>query len=182
MFRSLRNVVKLAVGVPFARANWYLQEARWHAERRALTQTFSACGKDFSLSQPWDIRGARHIYVGNDVYIGPNVLMLADLNAEIHIGDQVMFGPQVKLIANDHRIDAPDRPIKYSGYSDVTGIWIGNDVWIGTGAIVLKGVRIGHGSVIGAGAVVTKDVGSSEVWGGNPARKLKDRFPVCAST
>lgn len=53
---------------------------------------------------------------------------------------------------------------------------IGNDVWIGNGAIVLRGIKIGDGAVIGAGAVVTKDVEPYTVVVGAPARPIKKRF------
>jgi maltose O-acetyltransferase len=127
---------------------------------------------------PWDIRGERHVLIGKDVFIGPSVLMIAEKGAEIHIGDKVMLGPQVKFIASDHRFDDPSRPIKDSGYGKLADIRVGNDVWIGTGAIVLKGVEIKDGAVIGAGSVVTKNVGSCEVWAGNPARMIGNRFTV----
>lgn len=55
---------------------------------------------------------------------------------------------------------------------------IGNDVWIGFGAIIISGVTIGDGSVIAAGAVVTKDVPPYAIVGGVPARVLKMRFSV----
>jgi len=53
---------------------------------------------------------------------------------------------------------------------------IGNDVWIGEGAIILSGVKIGNGAVIGAGAVVTKEVPDYAIVGGNPAKLIKYRF------
>lgn len=53
---------------------------------------------------------------------------------------------------------------------------IGNDVWIGSSAIILAGVKIGDGAVVGAGAVVTKDVPSYAVVAGNPARLIRYRF------
>ncbi|XVQ90196.1 DapH/DapD/GlmU-related protein [Microbispora siamensis] len=52
-------------------------------------------------------------------------------------------------------------------------ITIGDNVWIGGGAIILPGVTIGENSVIGAGAVVTKDVGPNVVAVGNPARVIR---------
>lgn len=55
---------------------------------------------------------------------------------------------------------------------------IGNDVWIGHGAIVLPGVTVGHGAVVAAGAVVSKDVEPYAIVGGVPAKFIKDRFPV----
>jgi carbonic anhydrase/acetyltransferase-like protein (isoleucine patch superfamily) len=54
---------------------------------------------------------------------------------------------------------------------------IGNDVWIGDGAVILLGVTIGTGAVIGANAVVTRNVAPYEIVGGVPARRLKMRFP-----
>lgn len=56
----------------------------------------------------------------------------------------------------------------------VGGVRIGNDCWIGAGAIILNGITIGDGSVVGAGAVVTKDVEPYSVVVGNPAHKIKD--------
>ena len=54
---------------------------------------------------------------------------------------------------------------------------IGNDVWIGMGAMILSGVTIGNGAVIGASAVVSKDVPSYSIVAGNPAVVVKKRFP-----
>lgn len=53
---------------------------------------------------------------------------------------------------------------------------IGNDVWIGAQALIMPGVTIGDGAVIGAYSLVTKSVGPYEIWGGNPAKKIKKRF------
>ncbi|OYR22372.1 DapH/DapD/GlmU-related protein [Brucella thiophenivorans] len=55
-------------------------------------------------------------------------------------------------------------------------VTIGNDVWIGHGAVITPGVSIGHGAVIGANAVVTKDVAPYHVVGGVPARLIRKRF------
>ena len=53
---------------------------------------------------------------------------------------------------------------------------IGNDVWIGERATILSGLTIGDGAVIGGGSVVTKNIGSYEIWAGNPARFIRKRF------
>ena len=55
-------------------------------------------------------------------------------------------------------------------------ITIGNDVWIGFEAVIMSGVRIDDGAVIGARAVVTKNIPAYEIWGGNPVRKIGNRF------
>ncbi|MGF7004851.1 DapH/DapD/GlmU-related protein [Aminobacter sp. BE322] len=80
------------------------------------------------------------------------------------------------------------RPNEYFRYLGVDGdfrerrrakpVTVGNDVWIGHGAVIMPGVSIGNGAVIGANAVVTRDVGPFEVVAGVPATRLKMRFPA----
>jgi serine acetyltransferase len=55
-------------------------------------------------------------------------------------------------------------------------IVIGDDVWIGTNAIICSGVKIGQGVIVAAGAVITKDVEPYAIAGGNPAKVIKYRF------
>lgn len=55
-------------------------------------------------------------------------------------------------------------------------IIIKSDVWIGSGVTIISGVTIGVGAVIGAGSVVTHDVPPYEIWAGNPAKKIRNRF------
>jgi acetyltransferase-like isoleucine patch superfamily enzyme len=61
-------------------------------------------------------------------------------------------------------------------YDDLQPTVIGNDVWVGAGALLFGGVHVGDGAVIGAGAVVTKDVPAYAVVAGSPARVLRFRF------
>lgn len=58
---------------------------------------------------------------------------------------------------------------------------IGNDVWIGHGAVIMPGVTIGDGAVVGANAVVTGPVGAYEIVAGVPARRLRRRFPAAVA-
>ncbi len=178
MKSELKTLGKCLIGWPLMYASRYVKRSIIFAERRDLMNRMGHCESDLALGLDWDVRGEENIFIGKDVYIGPSVLMIADRGAEIHIGDKVMLGPGVKLIASDHRFDDPSRPIKDSGYGVLADIHIGSDVWIGSAAIILKGVHIGNGSVIGAGSVVTKSVGTCEIWAGNPARKIKNRFAV----
>lgn len=55
-------------------------------------------------------------------------------------------------------------------------VTIGNDVWIGHGAVIMPGIAVGNGAVVGANAVVTHNVAAYEIIAGSPARKLRDRF------
>ena len=73
---------------------------------------------------------------------------------------------------NALRRSAVREDVKVREFAPVT---IGNDVWIGTRAVILDGVSVGDGAVIAAGAVVTKDVAPFEIVGGVPARQIGER-------
>ena len=66
---------------------------------------------------------------------------------------------------------------KPEGRDGAARVAIGDDVWIGTNALILSGVAIGTGAVIGAGAVVTRAVAPYDIVGGAPARRIRARFP-----
>ncbi len=53
---------------------------------------------------------------------------------------------------------------------------IENDVWLGNRVTIMSGVRIGNGAVVAANSTVVKEIGDYEVWGGNPAKRIKERF------
>lgn len=174
----LKTGLKLLLGIPALSVYRKLRAAMAYAERRQLLRAMAVCGRDFEIVPPWDIRGPEHISIGDDVFIGPSVLLIADQGAEIRLGSHIMFGPRVRVIADDHRFDLEGVPIKHSGYGAREAVTISDDVWIGAGATILKGVIIGKGAIVGAGAVVTRSVGEYEIWAGNPARKVRDRFAL----
>ena len=90
--------------------------------------------------------------------------------ALITIGDDVQIGPNVALLTPTHPID-PD--LRRSGWEAAQPITIGDNVWLGGGAIVLPGVTIGSDTVVGAGAVVSRDLPQGVVAAGNPARVIR---------
>lgn len=112
------------------------------------------------------------VAIGNHCYIGRN----AYLDGEIEMGSYVMLAANVAIVGGDHRFDFPGTPMILSGREHWKKTTIGNDVWIGHGAIVFNGVTIGDGAVIGAGSVVTKDVAPLSMVAGIPARLIRMRF------
>lgn len=62
-------------------------------------------------------------------------------------------------------------------YGQIERTLVKNDVWIAANVIVKQGITIENGAVIGMGSVVTKDIGEYEIWAGNPAKKIGNRFP-----
>jgi chloramphenicol O-acetyltransferase type B len=72
--------------------------------------------------------------------------------------------------------DAPEFSNANNAFQPAGDTVIGNDVWIGSEAIIMPGVTIGHGAVIGARALVTKNVEPYTIVGGNPAKPIRKRF------
>jgi galactoside O-acetyltransferase len=99
-----------------------------------------------------------------------NGVMVVSEGPGISIGRRCLFGPGVHVYDSDfHPLAAADRR---DSAPQMARVEIGDDVFIGTNALILKGVRVGDGSVVGAGAVVVADVASGAVVGGNPARVI----------
>jgi len=94
--------------------------------------------------------------------------------AGLTIGDHCMIGGGVLICGVHHGSAASDVPMRRQPF-EAAPIVIGNDVWIGMGAIILPGVTIGDGAIVGAGAVVTSDVAAGAVVRGVPARMAKLR-------
>lgn len=97
-----------------------------------------------------------------------------------HLSDQTKVGRYCS-IANLVTIGAQPHRLNWLGTYPFLQLatvptFIGNDVWIGSGAVILAGVRVGDGAVIGAGSVVTKDVPPYAIVVGNPAKVKRYRF------
>lgn len=109
--------------------------------------------------------------VGSKVYIGEDLIIIDEPNdcAMISIGDRVAISPRVTLVVssrpNFSRI-ASYAPIKHGP------IIIKNDVWLGTGVVVLPNITIGEGAIVGANSLVTKDVKPYTIVIGSPAKLI----------
>ena len=133
-----------------------------------LNEMFAEIGQGCYIEPPLRITfGGHHVHFWNGVYANFNLTLIDDTH--IYVGDTVMFGPNVVLTTATHPIH-PELRKKRAEYN--LPIKIGNNVWIGTGAIILPDVTIGDNSVIGAGSVVTKDIPSNVVAVGNPCKIL----------
>jgi PAS domain S-box-containing protein len=116
---------------------------------------------------------------GGSIVIGPVTSIgirceLAAYVADITIGSHVMIASDCHFFSYDHGTEPgllmQEQKLKAKG-----PILIEDDVWVGTGVIILSGVRIGKGAVIAAGAVVTRPVPDGAIVAGNPARMVKWR-------
>jgi maltose O-acetyltransferase len=139
------------------------------AERRRLLLELLGSGGDTAWIQPpFFCDYGSNIHLGTKVYFNFNCVVL-DV-CEVRVGSYTMFGPAVQLLTAMHPLNASARRKKE--YSKP--IAIGEDCWIGAGAIICPGVKIGDRAVIGAGSVVTRDIPSGVLAMGNPCRVRRE--------
>lgn len=151
----------------------YLVKVKWR--RYSIGNGFHA-GRRVVLWAPNKLK------IGNDCYIG----RYSQIECDADIGHSVIMANMVSFVGRyDHhfrhvgtptRLSRQIRDTDYDWKGADIRVTVGDDVWIGFGAIILSGVTIGEGSVIAAGSVITKDVEPYTIVGGNPARKICDRF------
>lgn len=114
-----------------------------------------------------------------DVTIGERVQFGEDcrVQCDIEFGSSILIASNVSFVGkDDHISNLAGETIWNSGRGDTRKTYVGNDVWIGHGAIIIAGVKIGDGAIVAAGSVVVKDVEPCTIVGGNPARFIKNRF------
>lgn len=133
-----------------------------------IRSVFAQTGADFYIEPPLHANWGCHTHIGKDFYANFNLTLVDD--TDIYIGDHVMIAPNVVIATGTHPV-CPE--LREQVYQYNLPVRIGDNVWIGAGAIILPGVTIGRNSVIGAGSVVTKDIPENVVAVGNPCRVLR---------
>lgn len=137
-------------------------------ERRAILSDLVGKPVDATIQPPFYCDYGTNITLGAGVYFNFNCVVLDVM--PVVIGDRTLFGPAVQIYTATHPLNAVERR---SGLEFARPIVIGEDVWIGGGAIICPGVTIGDRSVIGAGSVVTKSIPPDVIAAGNPCRVLR---------
>lgn len=124
----------------------------------------------------WDVvihSPNKDITIGSNVGINKRCVIISDLN----IGSDVLIAPHCAFLnRGEHSYDLIGCSVFDAPRNRSEKIYIGNDVWIGYGSIILGGVSIGNGAIIAAGSVVIDDVPEFSIFAGNPAREIKRRF------
>ncbi|KAI9481846.1 transferase hexapeptide repeat protein [Coemansia mojavensis] len=176
---------KMLAGEPYLGMDPYLSQLRKEAQERvaalgkvrhepeqyikAIQELLGSVGDDKAIIEsPTFFDYGINTHVGKRFYMN-GMCVILDC-ARVDIGDDVMFGPSVQIYTAEHPTDPAER---LTGYESARPIKIGNNVWVGGGAIIMGGVTIGNGVTIGAGSVVTKDIPDNVVVVGNPARIVK---------
>jgi maltose O-acetyltransferase len=136
---------------------------------RLLRELLGEVGESVVVRPPLWIDYGSNITIGAGTFVNYDCVML-DV-APIRIGAACQVATRVQLLTATHPIDPEPRR---AGWESAAPIVIGDNVWLGGGAIVCPGVTIGDDTVVGAGAVVTRDLPAGVVAVGAPARALRE--------
>ena len=136
---------------------------------RLLRELLGEVGEGVVVRPPFRCDYGTYISIGAGTFVNFDCLML-DV-APIRIGEACQLATRVQLLTPTHPIDPEPRR---AGWEAAEPITIGDNVWLGGGAIVCPGVTIGANTVVGAGAVVTRDLPAGVVAAGTPARVLRE--------
>lgn len=138
-------------------------------ERSRIVQNlFGRIGTNFRINPPFFCDYGVHILAGDNLFINYDCAIV-DCNF-VRLGDNVLLGPKVQIYTANHPFAPSERRAELEMASPVS---VGDDVWIGGGAIICPGVAIGSGTTIGAGSVVTRDVPANVLAAGNPCRTIR---------
>jgi maltose O-acetyltransferase len=132
-----------------------------------LKHLLGKCG-NIDIQPPFFCDYGKHIIAGENFFMNFNCVILDC--AMVTIGDNVMCGPYVQIYTAYHPVVAEER---IKGPELAAPITIGDNVWLGGGAIICPGVTIGSNTTIGAGSVVTKDIPAGVFAAGNPCRVIR---------
>lgn len=148
-------------------------------KERILSELLGGKGENLWIAAPFYVDYGNNIYFRNNCEVNMNCTFLDD--NMICIGDNALIAPNVQIYTAFHPTNASDRfgKVKADGSfefckTQTAPVIIGNNVWIGGGAIIMPGVSIGNNVVIGAGSVVTKDIPDNVIAYGNPCRVVRD--------
>jgi len=134
-----------------------------------LAGAFGGFGEGSFVEVPIFFDYGCNIYLGRDCFINANAVILDP--ARIELGDRVQVASGVQLLAADHPREATRRA---AGEELARPVMVGDDVWIGAGAILCPGVEVGAGSIIAAGSVVAGDVPAGVMAAGVPCRVVRE--------
>jgi len=130
-------------------------------------------GKNVDIRFPLHLGHPENISIGDNAVICEYVFIMAGKTAKIIIGNNVYIAPNVYITATAHSFDGEGLIMEQAGKE--AGIYIGDDVLIGTKAVILDGRSIENKVIVGAGSVVTKNISHGIVVAGNPAVAVRSR-------
>lgn len=137
--------------------------------KRVISELLPNSGVNLWLQPPFYCDYGTNLCIGDNVFFNFNCVVLDVMRVEV--GSRTLIGPNVQIYTATHPMNHLERA---TGLEYARPVTIGQDVWIGGGAVICPGVTIGDRSVIGAGSVVTKDIPPDVFAAGNPCRVIRE--------
>jgi acetyltransferase-like isoleucine patch superfamily enzyme len=166
---------------------WLWLKARWRGRLQTDGICFVCSGVKLEIGRNATLRVGRFAWIGNgskirvhegEVQIGAKTVMGQECTISAYqrvtIGRECIVADRVMLIDFDHGVVEVERPIRLQGIYK-RDVEVGNNVWIGYGACILRGVFVGDNAIVGTSAVVTKTVPDNAVVAGIPAQVIRMR-------
>ncbi len=192
LYKGFRKLTKLLIGFffnPIAKIKFILNGVSYGKgiNVKGLFKLEVTRKGDFSIGQncrfnngqSYNVSGGNqkcHFWVDGKLTFGNNVGISSSsilCRHRIHIGNFVKIGGNTLIIDTDSHAINPNERIK-KDKANWGAVKIDDYAFIGTRCIILKGVTIGRNSIIAAGSIVTKNIPENEIWGGNPAKKIRN--------
>lgn len=136
------------------------------ARRDRLVRDMGAVTNNIALRPGVTITHPERVRLGQHIMLNHGTMIFA--SGGVSIADNVVVGPGCIILTANHRGEI------FYGNTDLQLIVIGSNVWLGARVIVTPGVTIGSNVIVSAGAVVTDDIPGGTIFGGVPARKIRD--------
>ena len=168
-------------------ARWLWLKARFRSRLQTDGLCFVCPNVKLEIGRRATLRIGRWAWIGHgckirvhegEVAIGAKTVMGQECTISayqhVSVGRECILADRVMLIDFDHGVTEVERPIRLQGIYK-RDVRVGNNVWVGYGACVLRGVTVGDNTVIGTSSVVTRDVPDDAVVGGAPARLIRMR-------
>lgn len=168
-------------------ARWAWLKLRWRGRLRTDGVCFVAPDATFEIGRGAVVHLGRWSWIGHgckirahegEVRIGAKTVLGQECTISafqhVSIGRECIVADRVMFIDFDHGVVEVDRPIREQGIYK-RDVRVGNNVWVGYGACILRGARVGDNCVIGTDSIVTKDVPDDAVVAGVPARVVRMR-------
>jgi acetyltransferase-like isoleucine patch superfamily enzyme len=168
-------------------ARWLWLRLRWRGRLVTDGICFICPGVKLEIGREAKLYIGRWAWVGHDskirvhegeVRIGAKTVMGQECTISayqhVEIGRECIVADRVMLIDFDHGVVEVERPIRLQGIYK-RDVKVGNNVWMGYGACILRGVAVGDNAIVGTNAVVTREVPANAVVGGVPAKLIRMR-------
>lgn len=172
------NIKEVSKNAKFNISNKFIINTQWN-QKRTIKNVVPAM---FFIGEYAQVKVNHFIaYAGSTIDVRKNGKLYLgrgyiNYGAHIECHNKIEIGENVFIAENVTIRDSDNHEILRDNYNMSEEIIIGNNVWIGAGAKILKGVHIGDGSIVAAGAVVTRDVPKNTLVGGVPARIIKSNI------